>query len=91
MSERTESTEPSTSTAWSETAGKLWRSCVAPELLETASSGEIDLATGSPPFPVNPEVKNAITAKVGEIEHLAYPPANGAANLRKEIADFDQC
>jgi aspartate aminotransferase len=82
-----ESTETS---AWSETARKLWRSRVAPELLETAAPGEIDLATGSPPFPVSPEVKNAITAKVGELEYLSYPPTNGAADLRTAIAEFDQ-
>ncbi len=83
-----ESTE--TSNAWSATERKLWRSRIAPELLETAAPGEIDLATGSPPFPVSPEVKRAITARVGEIDHLSYPPTEGEENLRSAIAEFDQ-
>ena len=86
MPENTESP----SIDWSATERKLWRSRVAPELLETAAPGEIDLATGSPPFPVSPEVKKAITSRVGEIEHLSYPPTEGAEDLRKAIAEFDQ-
>src|SRR6185436_19475009 len=86
--ENTES--PSTSADWSATERKLWRSRVAPELLETAAPGEIDLATGSPPFPVSPDIKKAVTARVGEIEHLSYPPTEGAEDLREAIAEFDR-
>lgn len=93
MPESTESTErvaPVTSSAWSQAERKLWLSRTAPEILETAEVGEIDLSTGSPPFPVSPEVRKAITARVGELEHLSYPPTNGAADLRAAIAEFDR-
>ncbi len=84
-----ESSISSTSAAWTRAERKFWLSRTAPEILETAEAGEIDLSTGSPPFPVSPEVKRAITARVGELEHLSYPPTNGAENLRAAIAEFD--
>ncbi len=86
----TDSVTPTTSAAWSQAERKFWLSRVAPEIVETAEVGEIDLATGSPPFPVSAKVKTAIKARVDELEHLGYPPTNGAEDLRAAIADFDR-
>lgn len=74
---------------WKAAERKLWLASSAPEILETAEPGQIDLSTGSPPFPVHRAVKEAIEARVRELEHLGYPPTNGDESLRKAIADFD--
>jgi aspartate aminotransferase len=66
----------------------LWQSRIAPELLEVAAAGEIDLSTGSPSFAVPSQVREAIIRKVRETEHLPYPPTAGAGNLQKGIADY---
>lgn len=76
--------------AWKQAERKFWLSRVAPEILETAEAGEIDLSTGSPPYPVDPQVKEAINARVREMEKLSYPPTNGAEDLRAAIAEFDR-
>jgi aspartate aminotransferase len=50
----------------------------------------IALNTGSPPFPVDPRVKQAMTEAVRRIEVLSYPPTEGSPALRQEIADFSR-
>lgn len=80
----------SLSSAWKEAESKLWRAAAAPELYETAGPKQIDLSTGSPPFPVSPKVKEAIAAKVRKIDHLEYPPTTGDESLREAIAEFDR-
>ena len=78
------------STTWREAESKHWLASSAPEVIETAADGQIDLSTGSPNFSVHLEVKEAIAARVREIDHLDYPPANGDEKLRTAIADFDR-
>lgn len=78
------------SAEWKEAESKLWRARIAPEVLEKAAASEIDLSTGSPPFPVHRGVKEAIEARVRELDHLGYPPTNGDGDLRAAIADFDR-
>ena len=78
------------SAEWREAERKLWQARLSPEILETAEAGEIDLSTGSPPFPVHQGVKDAIEARVQEIVHLGYPPTNGDEALRAAIAEFDR-
>lgn len=76
--------------AWQRAERKFWLSRAAPEILETAEAGEIDLSTGSPPYPVDSRVKDAINARVREMEFLSYPPTNGEESLRASIAEFDR-
>lgn len=76
--------------AWKDAERKFWLSRVAPEILETAEAGEIDLSTGSPPYPVDSLVKKAINALVHEKEILSYPSTNGEESLRAAIAEFDR-
>ncbi|MES1245725.1 MAG: pyridoxal phosphate-dependent aminotransferase [Acidobacteriota bacterium] len=90
MSESTESTASSFSAAWSRAERKFWLARSAPEMYEKAEVGEIDLSTGSPSFGVSPKVKDAIKARVDDLEPLSYPPANGGADLRAAIAEFDR-
>ena len=78
------------SAEWREAERKLWLARLSPEILETAEAGEIDLSTGSPPFPVHHTVKKAIEARVQELVHLGYPPTNGDGALRAAIAEFDR-
>ncbi len=78
------------SAEWREAESKLWRARLAPEIVETTEPGQIDLSTGSPPFAVHRAVKEAIEARVRELDHLGYPPTNGDAALRTAIAEFDR-
>ena len=76
--------------AWRQAERKFWLSRRTPELLETAAEGEIDLATGSPPFPVDPRVRAAVAESAQRTEHLSYPPTAGLEGLREAIAAFDR-
>jgi aspartate aminotransferase len=66
----------------------LWQSRIAPELLEVATPGEIDLSTGSPRFDVPLLVRDAITREVKETDYLPYPPTAGAADLQEGVASY---
>ncbi|HEX5716627.1 MAG TPA: aminotransferase class I/II-fold pyridoxal phosphate-dependent enzyme [Thermoanaerobaculia bacterium] len=78
------------SAEWREAESKLWLARRSPAVLESAEASEINLATGSPPFPVHRTVKEAIDARVQKLVHLGYPPANGDEALREAIAEFDR-
>ncbi|HET9227669.1 MAG TPA: aminotransferase class I/II-fold pyridoxal phosphate-dependent enzyme [Thermoanaerobaculia bacterium] len=88
MTEMTWQSKP-LSAAWKQAESKLWLARAAPELLEKAAAGEINLSTGSPEFPVHRAVKEAIEARVQRLNHLDYPDANGEKILREAIARFD--
>ena len=66
----------------------LWQSRVAPELLELAAPGEIDLSTGSPRFDVPSRVRDAVIRKVRETDYLPYPPTAGAEDLQAGVASY---
>jgi aspartate aminotransferase len=66
----------------------LWQSRVAPELLELAAPGEIDLSTGSPRFDVPSLVRDAVIRKVRETDYLPYPPTSGAEDFQQGVASY---
>src|SRR5688572_16127145 len=80
----------SLSAAWKEAERKLWLAGAAPEILEKAEAGKIDLSTGSPRYDISTKVREAIAAKAREIDHLEYPPTTGGKELREAIAKFDR-
>jgi aspartate aminotransferase len=61
-----------------------------PENLKLLGEGTIPFNTGSPPFPVDPRVKRAMTEAVGRIDVLSYPPTEGLPELREEVAAFSK-
>lgn len=61
---------------------------VNPESARSAETDTILLNTGSPNFPVDEAVKEAINGTIASIQYLTYPPTEGRGSLRKEIAKF---
>lgn len=61
-----------------------------PEGRSVLGQGEIPLNTGSPPFPVDPRVKQAMVDAIKGIQYLSYPPTEGLPALRKAVAAFSR-
>ena len=61
---------------------------VNPESIRYAETGTIFLNTGSPDFPVDGAVKEAINRTIASVPHLTYPPTEGTDSLRREVARF---
>jgi aspartate aminotransferase len=71
----------------SKTLTGLYSRPQAPESVKHLGTDPLPLNTGAPPFPVYPQVQDAIIKAVeASKEKLSYPPTRGLEDLRKKVA-----